>query len=459
MPLNKNASMARIKGFLSRFPLALIICLLAMPAAHAQQAGVLSPSLVLVLKLVSETHVQPTTGIVISDTGLVLVSEEFASGDGRFVVLDGGTHIDSNGRPATIATRSAQDGLVVLAVEGLTRPGMVLAEDAVTSQSRLHLEAFPPAEALAQGAQPLWQSFDILVGDTTSTAVVSPQTALPYVTGAMVDNCGYLAGIQLTRGAQSMATDLTALAMFNEELGPALASMQLNVATKSCRAQQAMATTAAVETLELADPVTGSAAYDVAQEKPTPTTPAVSLPAARPSIWREVPWWLILSVIVALGLLVWKIVFFLRLPEASGSADASPLQNNPRAIPVDEYRAPDMNALPADCDAVVVIEGILPANTGSVRYCPVNSARASIVIGRSDADINIEHPLISPRHARLDCDAVSMTLSDLGSANGTFIRGIPCLPGEIMFIEPDDKIDLGDVQIQIRMMRNEVLAT
>lgn len=452
----KTACMACFKGFLSRLPLALLICLLAASTAQAQSAGALSPSLVLVLKRVSETHVLPTTGIVISDTGLVLVTEEFAAGDGSFVVLDGGTDIVSNGRPAIIAKRSARYGLAVLSVAGLTRPGMVLAEDAVTSQSRLHLEAFPPAEALAQGTQPLWQPFDILAGDT---AVISPQTALPYVTGALLDNCGYLAGIQLTRGAQSMATDLTALAMFNTELGNALASMQFNVAAKSCRAQQATVTQAATETLEPPAPAlesTGSVASDSGQGKPTPDLPVTPAPANhRPSIWHEVPLWLILPVILAVGLLVWKIVFFLRLPKAPGSADSLSLENNPRAIPVDEYQAPDMNALPANCDAVVVVEGVLPANTGFVRYCPVNTAGSSIVIGRSDADINIDHPLISPRHARLDCDPVSMTLSDLGSANGTFIRGIPCLPGEIMFIEPDDKIDLADVQIHIRMMRKE----
>ncbi len=43
----------------------------------------ISPSVVLVLKLVSSTHVKPTTGIVVSDEGLVLVPADFASGGGR----------------------------------------------------------------------------------------------------------------------------------------------------------------------------------------------------------------------------------------------------------------------------------------------------------------------------------------------------------------------------------------
>ena len=70
------------------------------PLAVSQANTSISPSVVLVLKLVSSTHVKPTTGIVISDNGLVLVSGEFASSEGEIIVLDGGTDILSHGRPA-----------------------------------------------------------------------------------------------------------------------------------------------------------------------------------------------------------------------------------------------------------------------------------------------------------------------------------------------------------------------
>ena len=53
-----------------------------------------------VLRLVSATHVEPTTGIVLSDSGLVLVPENFAGPDDEIIVLDGGTDIIRNGRPA-----------------------------------------------------------------------------------------------------------------------------------------------------------------------------------------------------------------------------------------------------------------------------------------------------------------------------------------------------------------------
>ena len=48
-----------------------------------------------------------------------------------------------------------------------------------------------------------------------------------------------------------------------------------------------------------------------------------------------------------------------------------------------------------------------------------------------------------------------ITLSDLGSRNGTFIGDIPCLPGEIMYLDTNNEIYLGDVKLTIRVVRQE----
>ena len=92
--------MCLIKRSLTHQVLPLLIALCMAQVATAQQTETMSPSVVLVLKLVSSTHVKPTTGIVVSDSGLVVVPAEFASGEGEMIVLDGGTDILSNGRPA-----------------------------------------------------------------------------------------------------------------------------------------------------------------------------------------------------------------------------------------------------------------------------------------------------------------------------------------------------------------------
>ncbi|MGB7452273.1 MAG: hypothetical protein WBM36_09135, partial [Lysobacterales bacterium] len=140
----RTASVWVIKQFASRFfgrvSLTLFMLCLAQAAA-AQQAVPMSPSVVLVLKLVSSTHVKPTTGIVVSDSGLVLVPREFASTEGEMIVLDGGTDILSNGRPAKIVAQILSANLAILSVEGLKRPGITLADNALTAAGRLHLEA------------------------------------------------------------------------------------------------------------------------------------------------------------------------------------------------------------------------------------------------------------------------------------------------------------------------------
>ena len=45
-----------------------------------------------------------------------------------------------------------------------------------------------------------------------------------------------------------------------------------------------------------------------------------------------------------------------------------------------------------------------------------------------------------------------LTISDLGSSNGTSINGIPCLEGEIMFIEPADIIILGNARFSYNII-------
>jgi len=45
-----------------------------------------------------------------------------------------------------------------------------------------------------------------------------------------------------------------------------------------------------------------------------------------------------------------------------------------------------------------------------------------------------------------------LTLSDLGSSNGTSINGVPCLEGETMFIRPGDMIVLGNARFSYEVL-------
>ncbi len=97
------------------------------------------------------------------------------------IVLDGGTDIVSNGRPAKLVAQAVPGDLAVLSVAGLKRPGITLSDNALIRDNPLHLEAFPPAEYIAKGAQPLWLPVEIRpAGDEIRRFPISSKTPLPY---------------------------------------------------------------------------------------------------------------------------------------------------------------------------------------------------------------------------------------------------------------------------------------
>ena len=495
----------RTRRFLSRIlPVLVFLCL--AQTATAQPTVSVSPSVVLVLKLVSNTNVKPTTGIVISDTGLVLVSADFASSQGELIVLDGGTDILSNGRPARVLAETVYGKLAVISVEGLTRPGIKLSDNVLGADSTLHLEAFPPAGLIAKGAQPLWVPLDIS-GDEQSLGVsVSSETPLPYVSGAIVDHCGYLAGISLSSGPQSLETGTAPFTVFNKELARTFEAMQLVVPTANCEPlvqtvdEKGISTNSIEETLDTADTVEQTpVASELEPAEPTAPEPIVNdvkTPPSHgtvvdgdrqiatstsepPSIWRSVPLWLLLTGIIILGVLVWKVIFFFQLngkspgqktntrftkdvQPASDEPVTAPLETGggesnvkPRSAPVLNLEIPELSERPDGCNGVLLVEGFLDTETGFKRFCFVNTEQINIVIGRGDSDIIIEHAAISRAHLRVESDGELITLSDLGSRNGTFIGDVPCLPGEVMFFNANYEIFLGDVKLTISVVKQE----
>ena len=490
--------------FFNRSLLLSLVVALPAQAADVRQTSSMSPSVVLVLKLVSATHVKPVTGIVVSDDGIVLVPADFVSDNGEIVVLDGGTDIFSNGRPATIINKSEPGGLAVLSVKGLKRPAFILSENTLSEEDELHLAAFPPAEYIAKGAQPLWIPIKVLQDDSGMQALVSPETPLPYVTGALIDGCGYLAGLSLTSGAQSLEPGNQSTLIFGNELRSILESVEINLAAKICKqskqATESPANTQDSNKITSKIPAPQEPLLKTGEAEPPETDleelPAIEIPAdphqgsaivpvssasnnviERPALWRSIPPWIPVLGIIILGVLVWKGIFFFRLSgnapkraaaadsglttqKASEEPDTAQLQAGidsnaprPRSVPFAEDETPDMNALPPGCNGVLVIDGLLDTDTPFKRYCAVNTEQINIVIGRGDADISIEHRTISRAHARLESDAQFMTLSDLGSSNGTFINGVPCLHGEIMFIEAEQEVFLGEIRFRIQVVK------
>jgi len=76
----------------------------------------------------------------------------------------------------------------------------------------------------------------------------------------------------------------------------------------------------------------------------------------------------------------------------------------------------------------------------------------NVMIGRGDAELRIDSPAVSRRHACLNGTRRELTVTDLGSSNGTSINGVPCLEHEIMFIEPGDRLVLGNATCTIEIL-------
>ena len=77
-------------------------------------------------------------------------------------------------------------------------------------------------------------------------------------------------------------------------------------------------------------------------------------------------------------------------------------------------------------------------------------ATGDVVIGRSvDCDLRVNHPSISREHALLRIGP-TLTIEDLGSANGTRLRGEPLVANAATPLHPGEVVDLGSVLLVVR---------
>jgi DNA-binding NtrC family response regulator len=91
---------------------------------------------------------------------------------------------------------------------------------------------------------------------------------------------------------------------------------------------------------------------------------------------------------------------------------------------------------------LVVIDGIVATHD--------LPAEGRLTLGRGyDCDVVIDHPSISRRHALL-CLGSPSTLEDLGSVNGTRVRGAAIAPGLAVRLDPGEIADVGAALIVVQ---------
>ena len=100
-------------------------------------------------------------------------------------------------------------------------------------------------------------------------------------------------------------------------------------------------------------------------------------------------------------------------------------------------------------DCTLTLTGQLQDGTPVNLACETASKAINLTIGRGQADLRIESAAVSRQHASLNGTAQALTLSDLGSNNGTSVNGVPCLEGEILYVGPGDIIILGNARVAL----------
>src|SRR6187551_3162723 len=97
---------------------------------------------------------------------------------------------------------------------------------------------------------------------------------------------------------------------------------------------------------------------------------------------------------------------------------------------------------------------LLLAGEGESRQIPLKKEQ-ELVIGRGeDADVRLIGDSVSRRHAVLRVQAEKFTLEDLGSSNGTTLRGEPAPAHRALPIEPGESFIVGEFVLLVRAVRS-----
>jgi hypothetical protein len=188
---------------------------------------------------------------------------------------------------------------------------------------------------------------------------------------------------------------------------------------------------------EFDDPADG-AMHEEAEAKDNHENEDSSLPA-----WI---WWFAAIILLVLAFILHRIYNNRSLnAQAHALADQPPSPIAPEDDDELTYPVPGL-------DSLLLIEGILSDGTEFSQSCQVSRNAVNLVIGRGNADINIDSHAISRQHVSLNGTREMLTMTDLGSSNGTSINGIPCLEDETMFIEPGDIIILGNARFNYKII-------
>lgn len=448
-----------------------------VPCALAQAP---SDPAILVLKLLSETHAKPTTGVILRPGGHVLIPAHFVDRGDQIIVLEGGLEIERHGRKTRTVSRSAELGIALLAAEELQQPGLYLSEDPVRPGETLQFFSFPPAEQLVEGRPAIMESVQISPAGDGTSFVTEPRLA--HHDGLLINRCGHLAGLAIAQASDDQPDPLPLL-LLGEALRDAVNTLGVTTEKRPCRSvarppgpSVAVKETAA-DSPQILDPeglIPSQPDLSVkspALTDPVPDEPAQAAPPKTPSIAPTATASDPLEpggeateshaledsttdaassanglitpsrglVALGFGLSAWLLFAWYRKKFREEIQRAQELEGNTQPIvPTDE-----MQQIWKD----ITVRAVL--GSGDLVELSHRLGGEGATIGRTHADIVIGDTDVARAHIRLQCDAQGVLVTDIGSGKGTWVNGIACQDGETFRILSGTDIQLGRTRVSL----------
>ncbi len=119
-----------------------------------------------------------------------------------------------------------------------------------------------------------------------------------------------------------------------------------------------------------------------------------------------------------------------------GDASVQPDSDSPAAP-----EAPDAPVAEA-ADAVAWLRGVAQGGSAPTDI-PIRVGTVNIGRRAGNDHIISGDPYVSGRHAAIHCDGPTVTLTDLGSTNGTMVNGMRITPDDPMLLQDGDEISIG----------------
>jgi hypothetical protein len=447
----------------------------------------LPDSVVLVLKLISRTQVEATTGVVIHSSGLVLIPAEFATSDDEVVVLDGGTDIVLHGRPATMVQNSLADGLAVLSVPELNRlPLLVSSSDQIASDV-LHFATFPPAKTLAERMQTLGLELILETSKLDQALTVSIDTPLPNVAGPLFDRCGLLNGFNLATGTPTLEGPDYPRTLLGQELKEILLGFDIGIDLSACERVESpgLAAETGAEPEKSVDSSVNQLINQMEEEPKSeeeiPKTTQTDLQTQESPLEDQktqetvssrnlTVWFVILFALTAISYVgmrrksanssLTKTVTHRNTPEPGTEqllwADKTELLASVFPLQAFEY-IPGLPELSEGSEALLCIERTNHEGQTFRSYHDVTDSGLKLLIadeGNTDILIN-EKELAGPQagiEVRRNQNEFKLVLSNTSGAGGISIQNVPCLDGDQLYIGPDHVLAVGNFKITFKLI-------